>query len=292
MKKRATPPKGIQSIEIGGRLLDALTRAQGPLNLGALAQEVRMSPSKARRYLVSFGRIGLVSQDEFTSRYDFGWFALRLGLAALSRSDVLRQSRPVLARLREKLNQTTALVLWLAEGPTVVHFEPSDRGLLRLVAPLGATLPLLGTAAGRIFAAFGPPTLVDMQVAREIKSDEERPYTKPVSRAQAKRLIDDARRRGLSRTVGEAAQGVCTMAVAVRDSQGAILAAIVVLGHRGLLDASWNGGVAMALRAAAAELEQALGHRATTNSDRHTGPAQRPVGGRTTRTVRSRRLAA
>src|SRR3954471_18530610 len=78
---RDTPDRlGIQSIEIGVRLLDVLAAASGPMTLRDLASGAGMSSSKARRYLVSLIKCGIVQQELATSRYDLGEMALRLGL--------------------------------------------------------------------------------------------------------------------------------------------------------------------------------------------------------------------
>jgi DNA-binding IclR family transcriptional regulator len=54
--------QGIQTIELGGSVLNALIDAGGSLPLRDVASAAAMSPSKARRYLLSFARIGLVAQ--------------------------------------------------------------------------------------------------------------------------------------------------------------------------------------------------------------------------------------
>ena len=98
---------GIQSVEVGFSLVEALTRSRGPLMLKDLAAEANMSAAKAHRYLVSFQRIGLVAQDERTSRYDLGPAAIKLGLAALARLDPVRLARermPALMELVSALN--------------------------------------------------------------------------------------------------------------------------------------------------------------------------------------------
>src|SRR3546814_5120858 len=59
---------GVQSIEVGWQLLEALTHSNGPLHLGELANGARMATSKARRYLVSLLRCGLVEQSVTTGR--------------------------------------------------------------------------------------------------------------------------------------------------------------------------------------------------------------------------------
>src|SRR5688572_28117820 len=92
--------RGIQSVELGCRILTALACARGGLGLTILAKASGMSPSKARRYLISFTRAGLVEQDGATGTYDLGWFALQLGLAAQSRSDVACLGRAMVSDLR------------------------------------------------------------------------------------------------------------------------------------------------------------------------------------------------
>ncbi|MCA3236981.1 MAG: helix-turn-helix domain-containing protein [Curvibacter sp.] len=85
---------GIRSFEVGYMLLEALARAHGPLMLRDLAAAAGMSAAKAYRYLVSYHRLGLVSQDAASARYDPGPPALRMGLAAITRLDAVRLARP------------------------------------------------------------------------------------------------------------------------------------------------------------------------------------------------------
>jgi len=89
VKERA----GIQSVEVGFTLLGALAGAPGPLMLRDLAAAAGMSAAKAHRYLVSFQRLQLVTQDAGTTRYDLGPAALKLGLASLSRLDAVKLAR-------------------------------------------------------------------------------------------------------------------------------------------------------------------------------------------------------
>ncbi|MDU0955905.1 MAG: helix-turn-helix domain-containing protein, partial [Bradyrhizobium sp.] len=77
--------RGIQSIEVGGTLLQALARSGEPMMLRDLAREAGLPPAKAHPYLVSFSRIGLIEQDATTGRYELGPLALELGLISLRR---------------------------------------------------------------------------------------------------------------------------------------------------------------------------------------------------------------
>ncbi|WP_211278205.1 helix-turn-helix domain-containing protein, partial [Oceanospirillum multiglobuliferum] len=63
---------GIQSIEVGFRLLEVLTNEPRAMMLRDLAKLAQMSPAKAHRYLVSFQRLGVVAQDPVSGRYELG----------------------------------------------------------------------------------------------------------------------------------------------------------------------------------------------------------------------------
>ena len=149
MKERA----GIQSVEVGFALLDALGQAPGPLMLRDLAAAAGMSAAKAHRYLVSFQRLELVTQDGASTRYDLGPAALKLGLASLSRLDAVKLARERAAGLMEQIGHTVALAVWGNHGPTIVPWEESPQAVT-VNLRLGDVMPLLSSATGRCFAAW------------------------------------------------------------------------------------------------------------------------------------------
>lgn len=136
------------------------------MNLTPLASAANMPATKARRYLVSFIRLGLVDQDVQTGQYNLGPLALSIGLTAIDRFQIVRHASNTLARIRDETGETTFLSVWGEQGPTIVAFEES-RTPLMLVARIGAALPLCTTATGLVFLAFLPPKLTEKQVRRE-----------------------------------------------------------------------------------------------------------------------------
>ncbi len=143
---------GIQSVEVGFTLLAALAQARGPLMLRDLASAAGMSAAKAHRYLVSFQRLGLVSQDS-TTRYDLGPAALQLGLAAITRLDAVKLARERMPALMGRIGHTLALAVWGNHGPTIVHWEESPQSVT-VNLRLGDVMPLLSSATGRCFATW------------------------------------------------------------------------------------------------------------------------------------------
>jgi DNA-binding IclR family transcriptional regulator len=158
---------GIQSIEVGGRVLDVLVDATGPVPLSQLAEGAGIAPSNARRYLISFMRMGLVAQEPISGHYEFGPLAFRIGVAWLNRVNIFRRGAPALTDLRDQIDETVYLSIWSDTGPTIVTIEESSHPI-KLNAQIGATLPLLTTSTGQIFAGYLAWNVVEPLIQAEL----------------------------------------------------------------------------------------------------------------------------
>lgn len=251
---------GIQSVEVGYALLEALARARGPLMLRDLAAAAGMSAAKAHRYLVSFQRLGLVSQDAASARYDLGPAALRMGLAAITRLDAVKLARERLPVLMPQIGHTLALAVWGNHGPTIVHWEESPEAVT-VNLRLGDVMPLLSSATGRCFAAhvsreaIAPLLRAELARARQLGRTD-----LPRTQAELKTLLDDVRARGLARVVDTLLPGVAGFCAPVFDFDGHLVLGIVAMGSIATFDTDWNGAVATALGQAARQLSHELGH--------------------------------
>jgi DNA-binding IclR family transcriptional regulator len=149
-------PRGIQSLEVGGTLLQALAHAGRPLPLKDLAARAGMSAAKAHPYLVSWCRVGLVAQDEGSGRYGLGPMAMHLGLISLQQHDPVRLASAQLEPLALATNCTVALTLWGNAGPTVVRVVEAPSPL-HVSLRHGTVLNLHQTASGQAMAAWRAP---------------------------------------------------------------------------------------------------------------------------------------
>lgn len=251
--------QGIQSIEVGGRLLEALAAAVQPMMLRDLAAAADMAPAKAHRYLVSFARMGLVEQDEATGRYGLGPFALQLGLAGLARMDPYRLALPALAELSAALDQTVALAVWGNHGATIVRWLESSQPVTASLRT-GAVMPLTRSATGRVFLAFLPAART-AKLAREELALNARSGLVPATAEELGKIVGQTRRHGVARAVGDMVPGVSGLAAPVFDGNGTMVLALVSLGYAGAFDATWEGAVATALRESAQKLSSRLGWR-------------------------------
>lgn len=251
--------RGIQSVEVGGQLLLALAEAGKPMMLKDLARAASMPPAKAHPYLVSFGKIGLIDQDPLTSRYTLGPLALRLGLISLQLLDPVREAQPAIEELAEKVGQTVVLSVWGNMGPTIIRMIESNNPIHVNLRP-GTVMPLINSATGRVFAAFMPQKAVERLIQGELQRLAGVP---PEGRPSWKRIEDtlqEVRRHGLSRAVGQLISGINGIAAPVFDHTNNMVLAITALGPVGTFNADWDGPIAQAVREAAQRVSARLGH--------------------------------
>jgi DNA-binding IclR family transcriptional regulator len=163
--------QGIRSIEVGMRLLDVLIELKRPARLKQLAALAEFSPSKARMYLVSLIRAGLIEQNPETGLYQMGPKALRMGLVALGQNHLLRLSRELIDQLGRETSHLLLLSAWDGLSPVIIDSSTSPEAL-PIVFRTGAQTPLWATATGAIYLAFLPATLVERLMRTECRPDE------------------------------------------------------------------------------------------------------------------------
>ncbi|CAB5104247.1 MULTISPECIES: IclR family transcriptional regulator [Burkholderia] len=259
------PPKaqrGIQSVEVGGRLLDALARRRKPLGLSELAAAADLSTAQAHTYLVSLTRLALVKRDALTGNYEPGPLSLRLGLMSIERQPAYRATLPHAVRLAETVGLSVALSVPGVLGPTIVRIEHGGYPL-HVNLHVGSVMSLDTTATGRVFRAFGDAAQLDAMAASQAGAGDtlagaEGAPVAPDADAQPAEL-DAIRMRGIERSIDRPSPGVSGMCVPVFDAQGRLQLALTVIGSTGSIDVDWDGPIAVALRDAARQATASLG---------------------------------
>ncbi|UXH77233.1 IclR family transcriptional regulator [Roseateles amylovorans] len=261
--------RGIQSIEVGGRLLKAAAARGQPMPLKALSQAADMTPAKAHPYLVSFCKLGLMNQDPATGYYRLGPLALEMGLIGLRQIDPIREATAMLEDLAQDIGHTVAIAVWGSQGATIVRTADSPAAV-HVTMRHGTVVSLFDTASGPLFAAHRPVAEVKtlltdarqrgpMDLARVGRHDRRRAVP---SWAEFARQLAEIRERGMHRSVGGIVEGVSALAVPVFDGDGQMTIALTAIGPSGAFDSEWEGEVAQRLSRAAAELMQRIGGRA------------------------------
>ncbi|MDF0488851.1 IclR family transcriptional regulator [Sphingobium sp. H39-3-25] len=165
-KRRA----GIQSVEIGLNVLDALAGLGKPSALSAIVHRCGLSPSQTHRYLVSLIVAGMARQDA-AGNYDLGPAALRLGLGALARTDVFQAADTAIAAFVEESGRTVQMAALGPHGPTVVRWHVGSPPVVTSLS-VGSMLPLLRSATGHVFLAFLSERETRDLVTKELAADK------------------------------------------------------------------------------------------------------------------------
>jgi DNA-binding IclR family transcriptional regulator len=219
-KKRA----GIQSVEIGMRVLEALAELGGARPLAAIVRSCGLSPSQTHRYLASLSEAGMVLQDSH-GNYDLGPAALKLGLSALARIDVFRIADEKLAEFRSETGATVLLAALGPSGPTIVRWHMGSPPIVTSLA-LGSVLSLVNSATGQVFLAFRPGQETDSFVQAELERNN------AIDASEIERLKAKVRAEGKAHVGGTLIPGLDAKAYPIFDFQGnAVLTATLISLH-------------------------------------------------------------
>lgn len=143
---------GVQSLEVGLSVLDALTRHRSPMMLKELAESLSMHPAKVHRYVVSLVRMNYAKQLD-DGRYALGDQAWRLGLSCVQRTDSIQMAQAMIQTLHRQIDCGLQISKWTPQGPLIVQWiEPNQP--VSVITRVGSIMPLLNSATGRAYGAF------------------------------------------------------------------------------------------------------------------------------------------
>ncbi len=223
--------RGVQSIDVGMSILEVLAASSEALPLKRISEAVDMAPSNVHRYLASFVRAGLLRQDPATSRYDLGRLAMRVGLSALARIDILELARPELLRLSETYGLLTVATVFGDHGPTVVRMQQCNPAVIMTLS-LGSVLPLLRSPSGQICLAYMPEDATRHIVERELVQGARYPLASstPKTFAEARRVAQEVRKTGYAMNDVDVSPGLRSVACPVLNLQNELVVVLSLTG--------------------------------------------------------------
>ena len=235
--------RGIQSVEVGGRLLQALADARQPLGLADLAAAAQLAPAQAHTYLVSLTRLGLIKRDHIDGNYEPGPLALRLGMMHLDQEPAYRAAVPRVQALAAAIGFNVAISLPTAQGPTIVHYAPAGTAL-HVNLHVGTVMALDATATGRTYCAFQP------EAHWQPIWRQQHPAASADTLAAFAKSLAVIRARGMERSIDSPSPAVSSLAMPLLASDATLRLVLTAIGSTGAIDVDWQGPVAHALQAA------------------------------------------
>jgi DNA-binding IclR family transcriptional regulator len=216
--------KGIQSVEVSGVIIAALCDFKFPVPLKDLADAVGMPAAKVHRYLASLVRIGLAWQDDMTGLYGLGPMALRMGVSAIERNDVVMRAGRLLRNLAIELRSSGHLAIWGERGPVLIRTEHGGPPIISTMG-LGTVMPLLRSATGQAFLASMPRSAIE----HVIRAEQEILHWDD---ATVDRLIAETRKRGAAVIEGDIVPGLSAISAPVYNLDGAVACCVTLMNSK------------------------------------------------------------
>ncbi|WGD50191.1 IclR family transcriptional regulator C-terminal domain-containing protein [Bradyrhizobium sp. CB1650] len=213
-----------------------------------------LTTSATNNYLVSLVRIGLAAADERPGHYRLGPAALSLGVSAIQQIDGFEIVRREVTNLRDATRRSAAVTTWTDDGPISLFKQDGDqRGAFEFRTGL---IPMLSSAAGKIYAARLPANLTAHLIEREWDAVFG-------GRADVSRFKDDAtrelKRKGYTSIVRSDLAGYVSIAAPVLDWNGDLRFTLSLAGTRASMTIEPSSDQVKALLDSAARATRALG---------------------------------
>ncbi len=250
--RQAGGPTDIQAVGRTAQILALLGPHREHLTAQSTAELTKLNRTTAHRYLSSMEQAGILERDGST--YTSGPLLSQLSSFHLGKKQLMSVAPPKMAELVRQTTLTSALSVYGANGPVVVHVEENRSNEVLLTVPLGTQLDLF-SAHAQVWFAFGADQIAANRVINMLPQSH---------RTELESLIEQARDSGLGlRALNDSGY----VAVAAPIWSGTTLrATVAVVGTPILLPADRESNAARTLRQCAESISNDLGQLKSSHS--------------------------
>jgi IclR family KDG regulon transcriptional repressor len=244
-----------QTVQKAMNLLEALVRSGQPRRLTELSRELGLTKPNVYRLLSTLSILGYVKKDPVTTLYSPTLKLWEMGSLLVRDVDLVTVANPRLRRLAEEARESVQLAVFDA-GFTVYVDKVDSPHALKAVTSIGSRLPATATSTGKAVLAWLPPAALDVSMTH-VKKFTPNTLTK---RKDLETDLEQTRARGYAINHGEFREGVCGIAVPVRDRTNQVVAALGVWGAEANILGPRREEIAHLAMAAARDVSRQLGY--------------------------------
>ena len=196
--------------------------AQSNWKLKTLSETCSIPKGTVQRILRTLEELGYVRQLERGGTYALTLKFHKIGKKIASQSDMGSMLKPILTRLRDKVNETTNLSVLSRVDMVLVHQVTSDHAL-QMDSVIGDSFPAYLSASGKVFLAFLPEDEL-RHFIKELRRNDSKVTSDTIN--QMYKEIESVREKGIGFDFEEIYKGVRCLAAPVFDDSGKIVATI------------------------------------------------------------------
>jgi IclR family transcriptional regulator, pca regulon regulatory protein len=220
-------PNFMTSLARGLAVIQAFTQRQRELTVSQISAKTAFSRAAVRRCLYTLTKLGFAASDD-NRHFHLRPRVLALGHSYISSMPLAAMAQPILENVSHILHESCSIAT--SDRTDIVYIARANvTRIMSIDLVVGSRLPAFCTSMGRILMADLPAEKLDEFLARvEFKRYTERTVVNADKLRQILRLVQ---RNGFSIVDQELESGLRSMAVAVRDSAGRVVAALNVGTH-------------------------------------------------------------
>lgn len=213
--------KGLYSVQAVVKaidLLEALAQDGASPTVTFLSKKLEISRNKVFRLLATLEDKGLVEQNVETGTYNLGLQAFEMAQHILKSDNLIRLAHPIMVELVRKLDE--AVYITVMNNDEVLFLDMVDSfQQIKAVDLVGRRFPFFTNAAGKVIKSVSSIDIFG-------RGAKKRGIVNP---EQLEIELDEIRRKGVAVDFNGLGDGICAVAVVIRDYAGKVVGALTLL---------------------------------------------------------------
>jgi IclR family pca regulon transcriptional regulator len=253
----AESPDYVQSLHRGLAVICVFDSEHSALTLSEVAGRAKLSRAVVRRLLMTLEYLGYARREG--RQFSLTPKVLELGFSYLSSLNVASLAHPIMEAVAREIDESCSLAV-LDDHDIVYVQRVAVRKVMAITLGIGARLPAFCTSMGRMLLAGLDEAALE-QWLRALRPESFTRFT-ITDKDELRAAVNRVCAQGYSYVEQELQEGLCSLAVPVRDTRGVTVAALNA-GMPFRVGARTHAmkKVLPALRAGAHDIELSLGVR-------------------------------
>lgn len=208
----------VQAVVKAIELLETLTEEGAHPTVKALSDKLELSRNKTFRLLATLETKGLIARSEDNNTYHLGMQAVEMAQHILKSTGLIRMAHPIMEELARKLDE--AVYITVMSNDEVLFLDMVDSlQQIRAVDLVGKRFPFFTNAAGKVIKSIS-------SIDPFGRSGKKLGITDPVN---LEKELNEIRSKGVAIDFNGLGEGMCTVAVVIRDYAGKVIGALTLL---------------------------------------------------------------
>lgn len=208
----------VQAVVKAIDLLEALAQGGESPSIVVLEKKLGLSRNKTFRLLATLEEKGLVERNKASSTYNLGLQAFEMAQHILKSDNLIRTAHPIMVELARKLDE--AVYFTVANNDEVLFLDMVDSfQQIKAADMVGRRFPFFTNAAGKVIKSVSSVDLFGRTSKKSRVKDLQ----------QLEVELDEIRRKGVAVDFNGLGEGICSVAVVIRDYAGKVVGALTLL---------------------------------------------------------------